>query len=224
MTKALQATVTAAIASFRNPLYTGVQVGLPCPPPSTIAGLLAGAAGGWDRVPVGLRFGAAFTAGGSGTDLETYHPLDGRGRATAATPKDREFLADVVLTLWLVDDIEFWADRLRRPVWPLRLGRSQDLATARTTEVDLVAGAGRQGHAIVPETLSTAGMRLRLPTAVSIDRARNRWDGYRYAPSGSEAVIDTGWSVVDNKTEPGQALALLGAVHPAHFDRSLGDE
>ncbi|WP_036530529.1 CRISPR-associated protein Cas5 [Nocardia sp. CNY236] len=224
MNRALQVTVTAAVASFRNPLYAGVQVGLPCPPPSTIAGLLAGAAGGWDRVPTGLRFGAAFTAAGAGIDLETYHPLDGRGRPTAATPKDREFLADVMLTLWLVDDIDFWADALRRPVWPLRLGRSQDLAAARTTEVDLVAGAGRQGTAIVPETLSRAGKWLRLPTAVSIDRARNRWDGYRYAPSGSETVIDTERSVVDNTAESDrQALALLESVHPAQFDSGHGD-
>jgi CRISPR-associated Cas5-like protein len=223
VTRALQATITAAVASFRNPLYTGVQVGLPCPPPSTIAGLLAGAAGGWDQVPTDVRFGAAFTAAGSGVDLETYHPLDGRGRATAATPKDREFLADVVLTLWLVDDIDFWADTLRLPVWPLRLGRSQDLAAARTTEVDLVAGAGRQGHAIVPETLSTAGMRLRLPTALSLDRTRNRWDGYRYAPSGSKAVIDTDWAVAGTETGPSQALALLSGVHPAQFGSGHGD-
>ncbi|WP_067839627.1 CRISPR-associated protein Cas5 [Nocardia lijiangensis] len=223
MTDALQVTVTAAVASFRNPLYAGVQVGLPCPPPSTIAGMLAAAAGGWDRVPIGLRFGAAFTAAGAGTDLETYHPLDGRGRATAATPKDREFLADVVLTVWLVDDLDFWGDALRRPVWPLRLGRSQDLAAARTERVELVAAAGRQGHAIVPASMSVAGTLLRLPTVLSVDRARNRWDGYRYARSGSDQRIDTGCSVAP--TEPGvvgQAVALLGEVHPGQFDSGHG--
>lgn len=222
MTSALQVTVTAAVASFRNPLYAGVQVGLPCPPPSTIAGMLAGAAGGWDRVPAGLRFGVAFTAAGSGVDVETYHPLDARGRASAATPKDRDFLADVVLTVWLVEHREFWADALRRPAWPLRLGRSQDLATARTEEVELVTGPGRQGHAIVPETLTKAGLRLRLPTVLSTDRARNRWDGYRYAPRGSEAVIDTGLSVPASEYEPGQAVAMLDTVHPSQVDDGHG--
>ncbi|WP_204249043.1 CRISPR-associated protein Cas5 [Nocardia arizonensis] len=219
MTEALQVTVTAAVASFRNPLYAGVQVGLPCPPPSTIAGLLAGAAGAWERVPVGLRFGAVFTAAGSGIDLETYHPLDGRGRATSATPKDREFLADVALRVWLVEDLDFWADALRRPVWPLRLGRSQDLAAARTERVELVAAPGRQGHALVPEKLSSAGTLLRLPTVLSTDRARNRWDGYRYAVSGSDRVIDTGCSVAPGEAElSGQAIALIGEVHPAQFE------
>ncbi|MEU2258404.1 CRISPR-associated protein Cas5 [Nocardia xishanensis] len=215
MTDALQVTVTAAVASFRNPLYAGVQVGLPCPPPSTITGMLAGAAGGW--------FGAAFTAAGAGTDLETYHPLDGRGRTTATTPKDREFLADVVLTVWLVDDLDFWEAVLRRPVWPLRLGRSQDLAAARTKRVELVVTPGRQGHAIVPESMSVAGTLLRLPTVVSVDRARNRWDGYRYTRSGSDQRIDTGWSVAP--TEPGvvgQVVALLGEVHPGQFDSGHG--
>ncbi|MGW4365460.1 CRISPR-associated protein Cas5 [Nocardia takedensis] len=218
MSTALQVTVTAAVASFRNPLYAGVQVGLPCPPPSTVAGLLAGAAGGWDRVPHGLRFAAAFTAAGSGVDLETYHPLDGRGRASAATPKDRDFLADVVLRIWLDEDHDFWASVLRRPVWPLRLGRSQDLASARTREVEFAAGPGRQGHALVPEECTTAGIRLRLPTVISIDRTRNRWNGYRYAPTGSDREIDTGWHIPAHDDTPATAIAFIDGVHPAQLD------
>ena len=79
MTAALEISVTAPVVSFRNPLYSGVQVGLPCPPPSTVGGFLASAAGGWQRMPPGTRFAMTFAARGSGIDLETYHPLDARG-------------------------------------------------------------------------------------------------------------------------------------------------
>ncbi|WP_433709491.1 CRISPR-associated protein Cas5 [Nocardia sp. CA-084685] len=217
MSRALEVTVTADVVSFRNPLYAGVQVGLPCPPPATVAGMLAAAAGGWDQVSPDLRFAAAFTAHGAGVDLETYHPLDGRGRRTSPTPKDRDFLARAVLTVWLVDDLDFWEHAVRRPVWPLRLGRSQDLAAARTRRIELDHGAGRQGSAIVPDSLTRAGTLLRLPTAVSLDRARTRWDGYRYAGAGSEQLI-TGVRTAPSEAEPdGQAVVLIGDVHPAAF-------
>lgn len=212
-TEALKVIVTAPIASFRNPLYSGVQVGLPCPPPATVGGMLAAAAGGWPGVPERLRFAMAFTAAGAGRDLETYHPLDARGRPTDATPKVREFLAGVTLTLWLSEDVAFWERALRRPIWPLRLGRSQDLASACTSRVQLAPGPGAQRQAIVPAKLTEAGTLLRLPTAVSADRARTRWDAYRYAASADERWrIDGGLADSD-----GQAVALLPPVHPAQF-------
>jgi CRISPR-associated Cas5-like protein len=212
MPQALEIVVTAPIASFRHPIYSGLQVGLPCPPPSTVGGMLAAAAGGWDRVPVGTRFAMAFHAAGAGVDLETYHPLARRGVSTNPTIMDREFLTGITLTIWLTDHLDMWERRLRRPVWPLRLGRSQDLATARPRRVDLVTEPGNQGHAIIPDSLSTVGSRLRLTTAVSLDRARSRWDGYRYAEAPLPSVIDTGLS-----TAAGQAVALLPPVHPAQF-------
>ncbi|MGI9000199.1 MAG: CRISPR-associated protein Cas5 [Pseudonocardia sp.] len=212
MIAALAVEVRAPVASFRNPLSAGVQIGLPCPPPATVGGMLAAAAGGWDRVPSELRFGMTFTAAGAGTDLETYHPLDASGRKADPTPKDRPFLAEVTLRLWVVEDLERWERALRRPVWPLRLGRSQDLATARTRRVRLAPGAGRQGHAVVPAELTTAGTLLRLPTAISLDRSRTRWHAYRYHHDGSPNDVDTGWT-----TEDGQAVALLPPVHPAQF-------
>jgi CRISPR-associated protein Cas5t len=211
--EALEVEVTAPVASFRNPLYAGVQAGLPCPPPATIGGMLAAAAGGWQRVPQALCFAAAFTAAGAGTDLETYHPLDARGRGTDPTPKDREFLAGVMLTLWITEDLGLWERALRRPVWPLRLGRSQDLASARTQRIRLTPGTGHQRQAIMPAELTVAGTLLRLPTAVSTDRARTRWDAYRYSAAGSEAQIEGCWV-----TDDGQAVALLPPVHPAQFE------
>jgi len=212
MIKALDVEVRAPVASFRNPLYTGVQVGLPCPPPATVGGMLAAAAGGWERVSRELRFGMAFTAAGQGIDLETYHPLDASGSKADPTPKNRPFLSEVTLRIWLLDDCERWERALRRPVWPLRLGRTQDLATARTRRVRLLPQAGRQGHAVIPAELTTAGTLLRLPSAVSLDRSRTRWHAYRYHRDGARAEVDTEWA-----TEDGQAVALLPPVHPDQF-------
>ncbi|MER6503950.1 CRISPR-associated protein Cas5 [Streptomyces sp. NPDC001455] len=213
MTQALELVVTAPIVSFRNPLYSGLQVGLPCPPPSTVGGLLAAAAGSWDRVPENTRFAMGFHAAGSGIDLETYHPLGSRGTSTNSTIKDRDFLARTRLTVWLTKDIDLWERALRRPVWPLRLGRSQDLAAARTRRIELAAGPGAQGNAVVPDGLPQAtGTRMRLTTAVALDRSRARWDGYRYAALGTAGRIDTGLATSD-----GQAVALLPPVHPAQL-------
>jgi CRISPR-associated protein Cas5t len=210
--EALEIEVTAPVASFRNPLYAGVQAGLPCAPPATIGGMLAAAIGGWQRVPERLRFAASFTAAGSGVDLETYHPLDARGRSAEQTPKNRDFLAGITLILWITEDHGMWERALRRPVWPLRLGRSQDLASARTRRAQLDTGPGRQGHAITPAELTQAGTLLRLPTSVSTDRARTRWDAYRYAATSADAQITGDWVTSD-----GQAVVLLPPVHPAQF-------
>ncbi|MGC5346968.1 CRISPR-associated protein Cas5 [Streptomyces sp. DT171] len=211
MTPALEVTATAPVVSFRNPLYAGLQVALPCPPPSTVGGLLAASAGGWDRVPHRTRFAMAFHAAGSGTDVETYHPLGGPGTTTRTTVKDREFLALTTLTVWLTEDLDLWERSMRRPLWPLRLGRSQDLATVRVRRVELAETGGAQGHAIVPEDMPDAlGTRMRLTTAVSLDRTRSQWGGYRYAPAGSRTRIASGLA-----TAHGQAVVLLPPVHPA---------
>ncbi|GGO95988.1 CRISPR-associated protein Cas5 [Wenjunlia tyrosinilytica] len=213
MPQSLEVTVNAAIVSFRNPLYAGVQVTLPCPPPSTVAGMLAAAAGGWDRVPARTRFAMAFRAAGTGTDLETYHPLGAPGTATNTTIKDRDFLARTTLTVWLTEDIDLWRRALRRPVWPLRLGRSQDLVAATARDVELLAGPGRQGHAVVPDGLPGAtGRAMRLTTVIAVDRDRFSWDSYRYAPAGTDVRVDSGLATAD-----GQAVAMLPEVHPAQL-------
>ncbi|MFC4908480.1 CRISPR-associated protein Cas5 [Actinomadura gamaensis] len=210
MPEALEVTVTAPVVSFRNPLYDGLQVGLPCPPPSTVGGMLAAAAGGWDRVPLHTRFAMTFHAAGSGQDLETYHPLGSPGTPTNVTIKDRDFLALVTLTVWLTEDTDLWARAIRRPVWPLRLGRSQDLVAAATRHIELTTSSGRQGHSLVPfEVPNAAGTAMRLTTVISDDRARFTWDDYRYAPAGAHTEIHTGLA-----TRHGYAVAMLPPVHP----------
>ncbi|RBM10023.1 CRISPR-associated protein Cas5 [Streptomyces sp. PT12] len=210
MPEALEVSITAPIVSFRNPLYAGMQVHLPCPPPSTVGGMLAASVGGWDQVPDQTRFAMTFMADGAGVDLETYHPEGAPGTPTNITIKDREFLAHTTLTLWLTADLDLWENALRRPVWPLRLGRSQDLVTVRTNRVELASGGGRQGHAIVlAETEGVLGTQLLLTTAISTGRDRFRQDAYRYSSGGARAHIASCLA-----TESGQAVLLLPPVHP----------
>lgn len=210
MTPTLQVIVTAPVVSFRDRLYDGMQVGLPCPPPSTVGGFLASAVGGWQRMPPHTRFAMAFTARGSGMDLETYHPLDGRGTVSDPAPRERAFLADATLTIWMVSDLELWESALRRPVWPVRLGRSQDLASARASCVPLETGGGVQRQAIVPADVSKAGTLLRLPTAISEDRSQTRWGQYRYAATGGDCEISGNYVAPD-----GQAVVFLPPTHPS---------
>jgi CRISPR-associated endonuclease/helicase Cas3/CRISPR-associated protein Cas5t len=211
-TAALEVTVTAPVVSFRNPLYAGVQLTLPCPPPATVGGLLAAAAGGWSQVDPGQRFAMAFRARGNGTDLETYHPLEVGGGRAEPTPRERDFLADVTLTIWLLDDLVWWEGRFRRPVWPLRLGRSQDLVGVSARQVQLREQPGAQGAALLPAGERAHGTRMRLPTAVALDRSLTRWDDYWFDPDGrSGARPGTSWC-----TTEGQAVVLLPPTHPSH--------
>ncbi|WP_462204058.1 CRISPR-associated protein Cas5, partial [Frankia sp. CcWB3] len=215
---ALEVTVSAPIVSFRDPLYSAVAVTLPCPAPATVGGMLAAVAGGWDEVDPEFRFAMAFSAQATGVDLETHHPLESRGAFGQPVPRERQFLAFTELTVWIVDEVERWERRFRRPVWPLRLGRSQDLATARTRRVRLSEGEGVAGGALVPDDPSSHGSShgslLRLPTAVSRDRARTRWDAYRHRlsvaaggqlrPQSVEKALVAGWV-----TTEGRAVHLL---------------
>lgn len=214
-TAALQVTVTAPVTSFRNPLYAGVQVALPCPPPATVGGMLAAAAGGWDEIAPATWFAMAFHARGSGTDLETYHPLEASGRKADPTPREREFLAAVTLTLWLLSDLDRWERLLRRPVFPVRLGRSQDLVGLQARRVQLDTEPGEQRAALVPRDAASQGTLLRLPTAVSLDRSRTRWDDYRFDVTGQAAgTVRAGWS-----TDDGQAVVPLPPTHPGYANR-----
>ncbi|MFJ6604747.1 CRISPR-associated protein Cas5 [Streptomyces lydicus] len=213
--EALEATITAPVASFRNPLYTGVQVTLPCPPPSTIGGMLAASAGSWDKVPHDFRFAAAFHAEGRGTDLETYHPLPTARKPGNYGPQNREFLAFTTLKIWILDNLDQWEHRLRRPVWPMRLGRSQDLAALTTRRTTLTTAPGEQHGALITDHPAAGGTSLRVPTAITLDRGRTLWGSYRYDPTGhTTATVPDSYS-----TPTGQAVALLPPTHPATAER-----
>lgn len=207
---ALEVTVTAPVVSFRNPLYTGVQVTLPCPSPATVGGMLAAAAGGWGEVDPEMSFAMAFHARGRGQDLEVYHPLEASRKTGTPAPRNREFLADVTLRVWLFEELTLWCRRLRRPRWPLRLGRSQDLVGITLAEVPVRQVPGRQKSSLILDNTGTGQGRLRLTTATAVNRARNRWGSYRFDPTGrNETVVEGSWSAPG-----GQALVRLPSSHP----------
>jgi CRISPR-associated protein Cas5t len=170
-------------------------------------------AGGWAKVDPRLRFAMTFSSQATGVDVETYHPLAAAGPKADPTPRDREFLAGITLTLWLFEDLDEWARRFRRPIWPMRLGRSQDLAAACTRRVSLEHGPGRQGTALLPwkSGIGLPGMRLQLPTAISLDRARTRWGSYLHHAAGGGACVDMPEALCD---ADGRAVVPLTPVHP----------
>lgn len=189
--EAVRIELYAPVASFRDPMFPGVSRCLPVPPLSTLRGLLAAASGRTDE-PVAL--GVCAHADGKGVDAETYHPIssDGsnpaiRGRVGAGkggmTIRDRPFLAGVRVTLWIPgSEGERLGAALRRPVWGLRLGRSQDLVHIRSiTSVTLrPATEALIGYALAPSDGHRAPQAgtLRLAEQISTDRLHTSFGNY----------------------------------------------
>jgi CRISPR-associated Cas5-like protein len=202
---AVRAEFTAPVASFRDPMFPGVTRCLPVPPPATLRGMLAAATGGRAE-PVTL--GVSAYAEGGGVDLETYHPISldgtnpavgGRVRAVKGgmTIRSRPFLAMLHVTVWIPDpDGSRIAAALRRPVWGLRLGRSQDAVYLRSAEaVRLVpAGDAVVGHALaaVGGHADPAALTLRLSEFVAPDRLTSRSGDYLWCAEGGRSQPVTG--------------------------------
>lgn len=193
----------APVASFRDPMFPGVTRCLPVPPPSTVRGMLAAATGELGYAPT---VGLSACASGGGLDLETYHPIasDGSNPAVAGrvaavkggmTIREREFLADVHVVLWVPGaDGERVSAALRRPVWPLRLGRSQDLVHVGDIRPVALRPAKRAhvGFALAPagsHDVADAST-LRLAEVVSPDRRHTRFGTYLWcAHAASEHPV-----------------------------------
>ena len=186
------------VASFRDPAFPGVTRCFPVPPPSTVRGMLAAVTGNAaEPVPLGL---SAWSEGG-GIDLETYHPVradgsnpavGGRVRAVkgGTTIRDRPFLAGLHVTVWIPQpDGGRIASALRRPVYGLRLGRSQDLAyVCSVADVELLpAGEAVVGHALAPVGghADPAALTIRLPETVTPDRLGGQSGDYLWCPEGA---------------------------------------
>ncbi|MGW6604892.1 CRISPR-associated protein Cas5 [Streptomyces sp. NPDC055036] len=206
------------VASFRDPLFPGLRHGLPLPPPSTVRGLLAAATG---EPSESVALGMAAWSEGNGVDAETYHPIaadgsnpavSGRVRAGKGgmTIRDRPFLAHVHLSVWLPGaEGDRIARALRRPRWPLRLGRSQDIvhplrvrpSTLRPADEAVVdhALAPAGGHDVPSATLH------RMAASVSTDRLTTAWADFLWcdAPTGRRPVRNA------YRDEKGQAVWLL---------------
>jgi CRISPR-associated endonuclease/helicase Cas3 len=201
--EAVRVELYAPVASFRDPMFPGVSRGLPVPPPATVRGMLA-AATGRPAEPVPLALAA--WSDGEGVDTETYHPVavDGGnppvgGRVPTGkggmTIRDRPFLVGVHLTVWIpAPDGDRIGAAIRRPVWGLRLGRSQDLVhIRRVTRTTLVpTDEAEVGHALAPPGGHTApgAAALRLADTVTADRLRTAYSSYLWCarPAGRHRV------------------------------------
>jgi len=150
--------------SFRYPHFlVGRQITYSMPPPSTIYGHISSALGELPD-PAGMRFAYHFTFAGKGVDLEHQHIVSTsapdklskeqsaklrRWRAEhrlslggTVQPVFREFLFRSELTLYLTPSS--LAEAFRAPVFPVVLGRSQDVAcvvSVEETELPLADGA-----------------------------------------------------------------------------------
>jgi len=207
------------VASFRDPAFPGVIRCLPVPPPSTVRGMLAAVTGNAaEPVPLGL---SAWSEGG-GIDRETYHPVrvDGRnpavgGRVLAvkggATIRDRPFLTGLHVTVWIPEpDGGRIASALRRPVYGLRLGRTQDLAYVRSVaRAEMVpAGESIVGHALAPVGghADPAALTIRLAQTVAAGRLGGQSGDYLWCAVGA------GWQPVAGAYQDGDQAVWLQAV------------
>jgi CRISPR-associated Cas5-like protein len=203
----VRARLLAPVASFRDPMFPGLQAGLLVPPPATVRGLLAAAWGSYEQLGR-VQVGIAFRIGGEAVDLETYHPLNTDGRARfpgvdkGPIPLERQLVVDAELTIWVLhDDPMRCAAALRRPVWALHLGRSQDLV--QLADIDVVetraSDGGRQGFALVPFGAApyATGDEYRLATWVAADRRRTRYEDFVWAEQGGGDVEGVVGALVD---------------------------
>ncbi|MFQ5793581.1 MAG: type I-B CRISPR-associated protein Cas5b [Candidatus Bipolaricaulia bacterium] len=166
MMKAYRVELNGWTASFRHPqLVSGTQPSLPVPPPSTIYGLVAAAVGQWVD-PADCQLAYVFQHQGTARDLETVYQFSNSARAKSNVIW-REWLTDWQLWLYFVD--KKWAQAFDQPVYPLLLGRQQELAcVTRIEEVNLEQRSTYLRGTAVPFPLQgAAGMLLALPTVLS---------------------------------------------------------
>lgn len=118
-------------ASFRYPnLISGIQPTLEVPPLSTVLGLINAAAGHYVNHEQ-LSIGYYFEYQGKEMDLETIYMMDTNKAKPNNLAKSnvvkREFLFDNFLRIYTPD--ETIANYLKHPIFPLVLGRMNDLAS-----------------------------------------------------------------------------------------------
>lgn len=124
-------------ASFRYPnLISGIQPTLEVPPLSTILGLINAAAGYYINHKE-ISIGYYFEYQGKGMDLETIYMMDtNKGKPNNAAKSNvikREFLFENFLRVYTAD--EAIVNYLKYPVYPLALGRMNDLASVDVSRI-----------------------------------------------------------------------------------------
>ena len=118
-------------ASFRYPnLISGIQPTLEVPPLSTVLGLINAAAGYYINHKK-LSIGYYFEYQGKEMDLETIYMMDAnKGKANNSAKSNvikREFLFESFLRIYTTEEVI--VNYLKHPVYPLVLGRMNDLAS-----------------------------------------------------------------------------------------------
>ena len=125
-------------ASFRYPnLISGIQPTLEVPPLSTILGLINAAAGYYINHKE-IAIGYYFEYQGKEMDLETIYMIDtNKGKPNNMAKSNiikREFLFENLLRIYTDD--EAIVNYLRFPVYPLVLGRMNDLASVDVARIE----------------------------------------------------------------------------------------
>lgn len=124
-------------ASFRYPnLISGYQPTLEVPPLSTVLGLINAAAGTFVSYN-NEKIGYFFEFDSIGIDLETIYQMDGNGKTTNNIAKSnvirRQFLFNPHLIIYTAN--EKIANYFKEPVYPILLGRMNDLATINNISI-----------------------------------------------------------------------------------------
>ena len=149
--------ITSWTASFRYPnLISGFQPTLEVPPLSTVLGLINAAAGRYVEYEQ-LEIGYYFQFQSKAVDLETIYQIESnKGKATNYAKSNvikREFLFDNLLRIYTTN--RELAENFQQPMFPLLLGRMNDLATVEQTQIeeidlDIVENADRICGQIIP--------------------------------------------------------------------------
>jgi CRISPR-associated protein Cas5t len=156
--KVFKIDITAWTSSFKYPnLISGFQPTLEVPPLSTVLGLINAASGKYLKYKE-LKIGYYFEFESKQIDLETIYQIEAHIKGfpkKSVNPNviNREFLFNNHLILYVQE--EEIADYFRLPVFPLLLGRSNDLATVNSiNEIELtkVENADKIKGQLVPFT------------------------------------------------------------------------
>ena len=126
--KVYRINISSWTASFRYPnLISGYQPTLPVPPLSTVIGLISAAKGCY-FVPKSEKIGYVFLYKTKATDLETVYQMGyGKLKEIKSNVIKREILFET--ELFLYTDSEPIVEWIKKPKFPLLLGRSSDLAS-----------------------------------------------------------------------------------------------
>jgi CRISPR-associated protein Cas5t len=184
--RVLKVTLEGITTSFRYPHFMiGVQPTFPMPPPATIYGHICSTLGEWFD-PAGVAFAYHFTSQSGFEDMEHLHIVSGAGGKLPGTalpkvlegsiqPLKRQLLFTPRLVLYL--NKPEWEGAFHSPVYPVALGRSQDLATytdVRVIELEEQHDVHLE-HTLLPFEMATRiGMGLVTLMPRYVDYTQNR--------------------------------------------------